>query len=68
MKSKKKKPKFTKVEIKEVNELENPEFIVAVSIVTYENLKRWNLIDSKILKKYLKKKIETDYNGGDVNE
>lgn len=68
MKSKKKKPKLTKVEIKEVNELENPEFIVAVSIVTYENLKRWNLIDSKILKKYLKKKIETDYNGGDVNE
>ena len=68
MKTKKKKPKLTKVEIKEVNELENPEFIVAVSIVTYENLKRWNLIDSKILKKYLKKKIETDYNGGDVNE
>ena len=68
MKSKKKKPKFTKAEIKEVYELENPEFIVTVSIITFEDLKKWNLIDSKLLKKYLKKKIETDYDGGDVNE
>lgn len=68
MKSKKKKPKFTKAEIKEVHDLENPEFIVTVSIITFEDLKKLNLIDSKVLKKYLKKKIETDYNGGDVNE
>lgn len=64
MKSKKKKPKFTKAEIKEVRKLENPEFIV----ITYEDLKKWNLIDSKTLRKYRKKKINSDYEGGDVNE
>ena len=68
MKSKKKKPKFTKAEIKEVRKLENPEFIVSVSIITYEDLKKWNLIDSKTLRKYRKKKINSDYEGGDVNE
>ncbi len=68
MKSKKKKPKFTKAEIKEVRKLENPEFIVSVSIITYEDLKKWNLIDSKTLRKYRKKKNNSDYEGGDVNE
>ena len=68
MKSKKKKPKFTKAEIKEVRKLEKPEFIVSVSIITYEDLKKWNLIDSKTLRKYRKKKNNSDYEGGDVNE
>lgn len=68
MKSKKKKPKLTKAEIKEVRKLENPEFIVSVSIITYEELKKWNLIDSKTLRKRRKKKINSDYEGGDVNE
>lgn len=68
MKSKKKKPKFTKAEIKEIRKLENPEFIVSVSIITYKDLKKWNLIDSKTLRKYRKKKINSDYEGGDVNE
>ena len=52
MKSKKKKPKF----------------IVSVSIITYEDLKKWNLIDSKTLRKYRKKKNNSDYEGGDLNE
>ena len=68
MKSKKKKPKFTKAEIKEIQKFENPDFIVSVSIITYEDLKKWNLIDSKTLRKHLKKKINSDYEGGDVNE
>ncbi len=68
MKSKKKKPKLTKAEIKEVRKLENPEYIVSVSIITYEELKKWNLIDSKTLRKRRKKKINSDYEGGDVNE
>ena len=68
MKPKKKKPKFTKAEIREIQKFENPEFIVSVSIITYEDLKKWNLIDSKTLRKYRKKKINSDYEGGDVNE
>lgn len=68
MKSKKKKPNFTKAEIKEVKEFENPEFILRIAIVNYDDLKKWNLIDSKAFKRYLKKKINSDYEGGDVNE
>ena len=68
MKPKMKKPKFTKAEIREVRKLENPEFIVSVSIITYEDLKKWNLIDSKTLRKHRKKNINSDYEGGDVNE
>ena len=68
MKPKKKKPKFTKAEIKEIQKFENPEFIVSVSIITYEDLKKWNLIDSKTLRKYRKKKNNSDYEGGDLNE
>lgn len=68
MKSKKKKPKFTKAEIKEARKFENPDFIVSVSIITYEDLKKWNLIDSKTLRKHRNKKNNSDYEGGDVNE
>ena len=49
MKSKKKKLNFTKAEIQEVKEFENPEFILRIAIVNYDDLKKWNLIDSLFL-------------------
>ena len=58
----------SQAEIKEIRKFENPDFIVSVSIITYEDLKKWNLIDSKTLRKHRKKKINSDYEGGDVNE
>ncbi len=68
MNSKKKKLNFTKTEIKKVEEIENPDFLVSISLITIKNLKDWNLIDSKKFRECLKKQIISDFEGGDVNE
>lgn len=68
MKSNKKKPKLTKEELKDIHELEKPEFIMSVNILTYSDLKKWHIIDSKTFKRYIKKKIKSDYEGGDAND
>lgn len=68
MKSNKKKPKLTKDELKDVHELEKPDFLVNVSILTYSDLKKWHIINSKTFKKYIRKKIKKDYEGDDQDE
>lgn len=65
---KKKKSNCTKAEIKEVERIENPDFLVSISIITFKNLKDWNLIDSKELQEYIRKQIISDFEGGDVDE
>ena len=66
--SKRKREHFTKTEIQKVQNLENQDFILKVAIVSYADLKKWKLIDSKTFRKYLKKQIESDYEGGDLDE
>ena len=68
MKSNNKKLKFTKEELKDVHELEKPDFIVSVNILTYSDLKKWHIIDSKTFKRHIKKKIKRDYEGGDTDD
>lgn len=68
MKSKKKKPNYTKAEIKKIEEFENPDFLISISIITIKNLKDWDLIDSKEFGEYIKKKIIADFEGGAVDE
>ena len=65
---KKRKKNFTKAEIQKVRDLEKPDFILKISVVTYDDLKNWNLIDHKTLKEKQKKKINKDFEGGDVDE
>lgn len=65
---KKKKSNFTEAEIKKVKNFESPDFLVSVSIITFKNLKDWNLIDSKELQEYIRKQIINDFEGGDVDE
>ncbi len=65
---KKKKSNCTKAEIKKVKNFDSPEFLVSVSIITFKNLKDWNLIDSKELQEYIRKQIISDFEGGDVDE
>ena len=45
-----------------------PEFLIKVKMLTFEDLKEMNLIDSKTYREYIKKQINSDYQGGDVNE
>lgn len=65
---KKKKSNCTKAEIKKVKNFDSPEFLVSVSIITFKNLKDWNLIDSKELQEYIRKQIISDFEGSDVDE
>ena len=65
---KKRKKNFTKAEIQKVRDLEKPDFILKISVVTYDDLKKWNLIDPKTLKEKQKRKIKKDFEGGDVDE
>lgn len=45
-----------------------PEFIIKVKLLNYKDLKDMNLIDSKTYSKCIRKQINYDYHGGDVNE
>ena len=66
--NKKRKKRFTKVKSQKVERLESPDFILKISIITYDNLKKWNLIDSKTFREKEKRKIKKDFEGGDLDE
>lgn len=66
--NKKRKKRFTKVKSQKVERLESPDFILKISIITYDDLKKWNLIDSKTLREKQKRKIKKDFEGGDLDE
>lgn len=66
--NKKRKKRFTKVKSQKVERLESPDFILKISIITYDDLKKWNLIDSKTFREKQKRKIKKDFEGGDLDE
>lgn len=45
-----------------------PEFLIKVKMLSFEDLKEMNLIDSRTYREYIKKQINFDYQGGDVDE
>ncbi len=45
-----------------------PEFLIKVKMLTYKDLKEMNLIDSRTYRESIRKQINSDYQGGDVNE
>ena len=64
MKSKKKRIYYSKAKIK----LKDSKFLDKIEAVTYSDLKRWNLINSKVFNESIQRKIRRDYEGDDVNE
>ena len=68
---KKKKSNFTKEYQRPYQRKYNnrkPKIRVSAGFFTYEDLKKCSLIDSKTFREYLRRKIDSDFNGGDVNE
>lgn len=47
---------------------DKPEFLIKVKMLTFEDLKGMNLIDSRTYREYIKKQMNFDYQGGDTNE
>ena len=45
-----------------------PEFLIKVKMLSFKDLKDMNLIDSKTYKEFIRKQINSDYQGGDVDE
>lgn len=45
-----------------------PEFLIEVRMLTFKDLQKMDLIDSRTYRESIKKKINSDYQGGDSNE
>ena len=45
-----------------------PEFLIKVKLLNYKDLKDMNLIDSRTYRESIRKQINSDYQGGDVDE
>ena len=45
-----------------------PEFLIEVRMLTFKDLKKMDLIDSRTYRESIKKKINSDYQGGNTNE
>ena len=45
-----------------------PDFLIEVRMLTLKDLKKMDLIDSRTYRESIKKKINSDYQGGDSNE
>ena len=54
---------------KEKYQRENqPEFLIKVKLLNYKDLKDLNLIDSRTYRESIRKQINSDYQGGDMDE
>ena len=45
-----------------------PEFLIKVKLLNYKDLKDLNLIDSRTYRESIRKQINSDYQGGDIDE
>lgn len=63
--SKRKKPICTNDELKEIK---NSDVILLIQVISLEDMKNLKIIDSHTFNEYLKKQIETDYEGDANNE
>lgn len=45
-----------------------PEFLIKVKLLNYKDLKDLNLIDSRTYRESIRKQINSDYRGGDIDE
>lgn len=45
-----------------------PEFLIEVKMLTFRDLQKMNLIDSRTYRERIKKQIKSDYQGGNANE
>ena len=45
-----------------------PRFLIEVRMLTYKDLKKMDLIDSRTYRESIRKQINSDYQGGDIDE
>ena len=59
---------YKRAKVKRYQRENKPEFLIEVRMLTFKDLKKMDLIDSRTYRESIKKKINSDYQGGATNE
>ena len=68
MKRKNYKKQYKRARVQKYSNNNYPEFLVEVRMLSFKDLKRMELIDSRTYRESIKKKINSDYQGGNADE
>ncbi len=68
MKSKKKVTNLTKGKTRKIKDIKELNNIVSLNLFTTDDLRKLNLIDTKTYNEYLKREVDKNYEGSDVDE
>ena len=68
MKKRNSKKSYKRSKKKKYQREYQPEFLIKVKLLNYKDLKDMNLIDSRTYRESIRKQINSDYQGGDIDE
>ena len=68
MKKKYYKKNYKRANVQRYSKENKPEFLIEVKMLTFKDLKKIDLIDSRTYRESIKKQINSDYQGGATNE
>lgn len=62
------KKNYKREKMQRYSKKNKPRFLIEVRMLTYKDLKKMDLIDSRTYRESIKKQINSDYQGGTTNE
>lgn len=68
MKKKHYKKNYQRAKVQRYSRKTKPKFLIEIRMLTFKDLKKMNLIDSRTYRENVKKQIQFDYQGGNSNE
>ena len=68
MKKKHYKKNYKRAKVQRYSKENRPEFLIEVRMLTFKDLHKMDLIDSRAYRESVKKQINSDYQGGNTNE
>lgn len=68
MKKKHYKKNYKRAKVQRYSKENRPEFLIEVRMLTFKDLHKMELIDSRTYRESVKKQINSDYQGGNADE
>ena len=68
MKKKHYKKNYKRAKVQRYSKENRPEFLIEVRMLTFKDLHKMDLIDSRAYRESVKKQINSDYQGGNADE
>ena len=68
MKKKHYKKNYKRAKVQRYSKENIPEFLIEVRMLTFKDLHKMDLIDSRVYRESIKKQINSDYQGGNADE